>query len=58
MGYSRTLTATHRARIAQGRKGKKHTQATKEKISKKIKALWEKVQKENTPQSEVENKSI
>ena len=55
MGYKRTLSATHRQRISQGRKGKKHSQATKDKISKKIKALWACAEKENTSTSEVLN---
>lgn len=40
MGYCRKLSATHKQRIAQSMKGKKHTEETKRKISKKIKALW------------------
>lgn len=40
MAYRRKLSATHKARISKGRMGKKHSQATKDKISKKIKALW------------------
>ena len=41
--YRRNLTATHKMRIANAMKGKKHTQATKDKISKAIKAQWDKV---------------
>ena len=47
MTYRRKLSATHKARISKGRMGKKHTQATKDKISKKIKELWNRVEKNN-----------
>ena len=55
MAYRRKLSATHKARISKGRMGKKHSQATKDKISKKIKALWACAEKENTSTSEVLN---
>lgn len=38
--YSRKLTQAHRDKIAQARRGKKHTDQTKQKISNAIKAKW------------------
>lgn len=40
MGYNRTMSATHKEHIAQSRKGQKHTQETKNKISMAIKKKW------------------
>ncbi len=40
MGYNRTLSATHKEHISQGRMGKKHTPETKQKISNSIRKRW------------------
>lgn len=38
--YSRTMTQAHRDKISQARKGKKHTDLTKQKISQSIRKKW------------------
>nr|CRY93726.1 hypothetical protein [uncultured prokaryote] len=52
MGYSRTMSATHKEHISQALKGKKHTEQTKKLISQKIKARWAEVSPQPTQPTE------
>lgn len=54
MAYNRIMSADHKNHIAQAMKGKRHTDATKEKISKAIKARWAEVPK-TTPSTKKNN---
>lgn len=46
MGYSRKMSDEHKIKISEARKGKKHTEETKQKISAAIKAKWDEIPKE------------